>query len=220
MVPLRVPPQCDATCLVHWIRRVQRVRPAHGVVVKGLRSAKVSIVDAGTRWVLMRDNAVERRHLVEGAIGRAFGRRAVVADDVEEQRVVENAKSLERIDKPAEMRVDMLERTGVDLHLAREDGRISFGVIRPRPESRQVAASIRRPPGSRPASSGARRSPRAAYPSPDRTCPCICRSTPSARDAAHAVAPGAKYMKNGLSGISAFCWRVHLIALFVMSSVK
>ena len=34
------------------------------------------------------------------------------------------------------------------------------------------------------------------------------------------VAPGAKYMKNGLSGISAFCWRTQLIALFVMSSVK
>ena len=27
------------------------------------------------------------------------------------------------------------------------------------------------------------------------------------------VAPGAKYMKKGLSGISAFCWRTHLIAL-------
>ena len=26
--------------------------------------------------------------------------------------------------------------------------------------------------------------------------------------------------KNGLSGINAFCWRIHLMALFVMSSVK
>ena len=34
------------------------------------------------------------------------------------------------------------------------------------------------------------------------------------------VAPGAKYMKNGLSGISAFCWRTQAIALSVMSSVK
>ena len=34
------------------------------------------------------------------------------------------------------------------------------------------------------------------------------------------VAPGAKYMKNGLSGMSDFCWRAHLIALSVMSSVK
>ena len=34
------------------------------------------------------------------------------------------------------------------------------------------------------------------------------------------VAPGAKYMKNGLSGISAFCWRTQLIALSVMSAMK
>jgi hypothetical protein len=34
------------------------------------------------------------------------------------------------------------------------------------------------------------------------------------------VAPGAKYMTKGLSGIRAFCWRAHLIALFVRSSLK
>ena len=34
------------------------------------------------------------------------------------------------------------------------------------------------------------------------------------------VAPGAKYMKNGLSGISAFCWRTQAIALSVRSSVR
>ena len=34
------------------------------------------------------------------------------------------------------------------------------------------------------------------------------------------VAPGAKYTKNGLSGISAFCWRTQSMARSVMSSVK
>jgi hypothetical protein len=34
------------------------------------------------------------------------------------------------------------------------------------------------------------------------------------------VAPGAKYMKNGLSAISAFCWPIQSIAWSVMSSVK
>ena len=34
------------------------------------------------------------------------------------------------------------------------------------------------------------------------------------------AAPGAKYTKNGLSGISAFCWLTHSIALSVRSSVK
>ena len=34
------------------------------------------------------------------------------------------------------------------------------------------------------------------------------------------VAPGAKYMKNGLSGMSAFCWRIQLTAWSVRSSVR
>ena len=34
------------------------------------------------------------------------------------------------------------------------------------------------------------------------------------------VAPGAKYTKNGLSGISAFCWRIQLTAWSVRSSVR
>ena len=34
------------------------------------------------------------------------------------------------------------------------------------------------------------------------------------------VAPGEKYMKNGLSGISAFCWRTQAIALSARSSVR
>ena len=34
------------------------------------------------------------------------------------------------------------------------------------------------------------------------------------------MAPGAKYMKNGLSAINAFCWRTQSIARSVMSSVK
>ena len=32
--------------------------------------------------------------------------------------------------------------------------------------------------------------------------------------------PGAKSVKKGLSPVSAFCWRIHLIARSVMSSVK
>ena len=34
------------------------------------------------------------------------------------------------------------------------------------------------------------------------------------------VAPGAKYMKKGLSGISAFCWRTQPIARSARSSVR
>ena len=34
------------------------------------------------------------------------------------------------------------------------------------------------------------------------------------------VAPGAKYAKNGLSAIRAFCWRIQSMARSVMSSVR
>ena len=34
------------------------------------------------------------------------------------------------------------------------------------------------------------------------------------------VAPGAKYMKKGLSGMSAFCWRTQLMAWSARSSVR
>ena len=44
MVPFRVPPQCDATCFVHWYGSVHRVRPADREVVVGSGCAEV--VDA------------------------------------------------------------------------------------------------------------------------------------------------------------------------------
>ena len=34
------------------------------------------------------------------------------------------------------------------------------------------------------------------------------------------MAPGAKYMKNCLSGVRDFCWRTQVMARSVMSSVK
>ena len=34
------------------------------------------------------------------------------------------------------------------------------------------------------------------------------------------AAPGAQYMKNGVSGASAWCWRIQVTALSAMSSVK
>ena len=65
-------------------------------------------------------HAVEVGHLVERAVHRAFGRRAVVADDVVDERVVEDAEVLDRVDHPADVVVGVLEEAGVDLHLARE----------------------------------------------------------------------------------------------------
>ncbi len=52
----------------------------------------------------------------------AFGARPVVADDVVDERVLEDAEILERVDEPSDMVVGVLEEAGVDLHLARKDG--------------------------------------------------------------------------------------------------
>ena len=112
-----MPPKCDATCFVHWngvlpacaqpIEKCGKYRPAPLVDVRELRRR-------------FADDAVERQHLVVGAVRAAFGARAVVADDVEEERVVELAHVLERLNQPADLVVGVLPEAGEGLHLARE----------------------------------------------------------------------------------------------------
>ena len=53
------------------------------------------------------------------SVDRALGGGAVVADDVVDERVLEDAEILERVDQPADVVVGVLEEAGVDLHLAR-----------------------------------------------------------------------------------------------------
>jgi hypothetical protein len=70
---------------------------------------------------LERGSAVEDEHLVEGPVDRALGGGAVVPDDVVDERVLEDAEILQRVDQPPDVVVGVLEESGVDLHLARED---------------------------------------------------------------------------------------------------
>src|SRR5260370_31563822 len=70
---------------------------------------------------LERRHAVRYHHLVEGAVQRSFGRRAVVADDVVDQRVVEHFEVLERVNQASDMVVGMLQESGIYLHLPRKD---------------------------------------------------------------------------------------------------
>ena len=58
--------------------------------------------------------------LVEAAVRRTFGRGAVVADDVVDERVVEDLEVVEGVDQPADVVVGVLEEAGVHLHLARQ----------------------------------------------------------------------------------------------------
>ena len=65
---------------------------------------------------------LKMKQLVEPAVQRPLGARAVVADDVVDQRVVEELEVVERVDEPADVVVGVLEEAGVDLHLAGEHG--------------------------------------------------------------------------------------------------
>ncbi len=82
--------------------------------------------------VSMAGHAVEVGHLVEGAVHGALGRRAVVADDVVDDRVVEDLEVLEGVDDPAHVVVGVLEEPGVHLHLALEHRLELVGHVVPR----------------------------------------------------------------------------------------
>ena len=99
------------------IRRVHRVRPAHRVVVVGLRPAELVDPRVEERRRLDGGHAVEVDHLVVRAVERALGGGAVVADDVVHERVVEGADLLQRIEQAADVMVGVFEESRVDLHL-------------------------------------------------------------------------------------------------------
>ena len=100
------------------VRRAHRVRPADGVVVVGVGAAEVVEPLHHELRRLERGGAVEVDHLVVGAVQRALGRGAVVADDVVDERVLEDAEVLDRVEQPADVVVGELEEARVDLHLA------------------------------------------------------------------------------------------------------
>ena len=65
--------------------------------------------------------AVQRRHLVEDAVERAFHRGAVVADLPEDQRVVALADVLQRIENTADFVIGLRGVGGEGLHQPRGD---------------------------------------------------------------------------------------------------
>ena len=72
-------------------------------------------------------DAVGHRHLVEGAGDGAFEARPVVAEDVDDERVVELAHLLDRVEQAPDVRVGVLLEAGVDLHLARVERPLVVG---------------------------------------------------------------------------------------------
>ena len=96
-------------------RRIARDGPPGSHVGIRQRAAEVVVVRQNVLDGFM--HAVEVGHLVKQAIHAAFGARAIVADDVEDQRIVHLARLLDGLDQPADLRVRVLAEAGVDLHL-------------------------------------------------------------------------------------------------------
>ena len=95
--------------------------------------SRAELVDARRHELrrLERGGAVEDERLVERPVDRALRRGTVVADDVVDERVLEDAEVVERIDEPTDVVVRVLEEPGVDLHLTREDGLHLVGHVVP-----------------------------------------------------------------------------------------
>ena len=66
-------------------------------------------------------DAVEGRELVRRAVEHAFGARAVVAADVDDQGVVEFAQVLDRLDHPADLVVGVGKVGPIDVRLLDEE---------------------------------------------------------------------------------------------------
>ena len=71
-------------------------------------------------WLVgVESHAVEEGHLVERPGDRPFHAGAVVAPDVEDQRVVEVAEVVDRVEQPPDVPVRVLREPGEHLHLPR-----------------------------------------------------------------------------------------------------
>ena len=184
---VRVAAQVAGHLLAPLERGVVGVRPRGGEVRGGVEAAQLLdaavLLDDLQLLVGVEHDAVEEGRLVERAGERALHAGAVVAPDVDDQRVVEVAHLLDRVEQAADVPVGVLREAGEDLHLAGVELLLRRRSANPRPGTGRGARSVRCPAGRCRASSGARGSARGTRPSPRRTCPCTCRPTPWRRGA-------------------------------------
>ena len=118
-MPCAVPPKCEATCLTHLNGVSIAQAQAAAIVREGALRAPERIPE---HLVLHRHgDAVEGGELVRRAVEHALGARAVVAADVDDQRVVELAHVLDRLDDAADLVVGVGEIGGVDVRLPDEE---------------------------------------------------------------------------------------------------
>ena len=104
------------------IRGAHRMRPAHGIVIVGLRPAELVVPLHEEFRRFEGRQAVEIGHFVVGAVQCAFSRCAIVTDDVVDERVVENVELLHAIEQASDVMVGVFQEARIDLHLAAKNG--------------------------------------------------------------------------------------------------
>ena len=105
--PWAVPPKCDATCFIH----LNGVSIAHAQPRRKVREGPVRSPERVPEELVLdrHGNAIEGGELVRRAVEHAFGARAVVAADVDDQGVVEFAEVFDGLDDPADLVVGVGE---------------------------------------------------------------------------------------------------------------
>ncbi len=118
-MPWAVPPKCDGTCFTH----LNGVSIAHAHCCRKVREGPVRSPElVPEKLVLDRHgNAIEGGELVRRAVEHAFGARAVVAADVDDQGVVEFAEVFDGLDDPADLMVGVGEVGPIDIRLLDEE---------------------------------------------------------------------------------------------------
>ena len=118
-MPCAVPPKCDATCFTH----LNGVSIAHAQRRRIVREGPVRSPELVPEELVLdrHRNAIEGGELVRRAVEHAFGARAVVAADVDDQRVVELAHVFDRLDDAADFVVGVGEVGAVDVGLLDEE---------------------------------------------------------------------------------------------------
>src|SRR6266849_6967422 len=100
-------------------RSVHRVGPTDRVVIECRRATE--FIHASHDFLEILRNGVEKGHFVEQALWTAFGARAIVALNVDDQRVVEFTQVRKRIDDATHLGVAIAQRGGIDLHHVSRD---------------------------------------------------------------------------------------------------
>ena len=114
---------------------------------------------------------------------------AVVAPDVEDQRVVEVAHLLDRVEQSPDVPVGVLREPGEHLHLPGVELLLRVGERVPRREQLRALGQLGVLRNDPELLLALERLLAVARPSPRRTCPCTCPPTPWPRGAGHGLQP-------------------------------